>query len=55
MTANDRFDLDLQSWLEAEASTTAPVGLHDAAIELARKSHQRPAWLVGLRLSLIHI
>ena len=49
MIANDRFDRDLQSWLEAEARTTAPYGLHDAVIGRARGSRQRPRWVVALR------
>ena len=49
MTANDRFDRDLRSWLEADAPTRAPVGLHDAAIERAGRSRQRPGWFVAVR------
>ena len=48
MIANDRFERDLQAWLESEAST-APVGLHDAAIDRARGSRQRAGWLVAVR------
>lgn len=49
MTANDRFDLDLQDWLQTQAPTTAPASLHDTVIDRARSSRQRPSWLVGLR------
>jgi hypothetical protein len=49
MTANDRFDGQLQGWLQAEASTPAPANLHGSAIDRARRQRQRPGWLVGAR------
>lgn len=49
MTANDRFDLDLRDWLEAQAPAAAPTGLHEAVVDRAGRSRQRPSWLVGLR------
>jgi Tol biopolymer transport system component len=49
MTANDRFDRQLQDWLEAEVSTPAPVDLNEAIIGRARRSRQRPGWLVAVR------
>ena len=49
MTASDLFERDLQRWLAAEAETIGPGGLHDAVIDRARGSRQRPHWLVALR------
>jgi hypothetical protein len=50
MTAtNDRFDREVQLWLAAEAPSTAPRGLHEAAIGRARTSRQHPRWLLVLR------
>jgi hypothetical protein len=49
MTATDGFDRDLRAWLEAEASLTAPGGLHADVIRQARNARQRPAWLVSAR------
>lgn len=49
MTANDHFDRVLQGFLETAELVTAPAGLHDDVIERARRSRQRPGWLVGLR------
>lgn len=49
MTIDDRFDRDLEDWLEAAAPTRAPAGLHDASIDRVRGSRQRPAWLVAVR------
>lgn len=49
MTADDRFDRDLEGWLEAIVPTRAPAGLHNAAIDRVRGTRQRPAWLVALR------
>ena len=49
MNPNGTFDRDLERWLEAEAPSTEPVGLHDAVIEQARRSGQRPRWLVAAR------
>jgi WD40 repeat protein len=49
MTTNDRFDRDLERWLEAAAPPSAPAELHDAAIDRARRSRQRPGWLIAAR------
>ena len=49
MTANDRFDRDLEGWLAAEAPGAAPTGLHTAVLDRVRGSRQRPGWFVGLR------
>jgi Tol biopolymer transport system component len=49
MSAIDRFDRDLGSWLEADAPTIVPDGLHDAVIERARRTRQRPRWLAWVR------
>ena len=49
MTANDGFERDLQAWLAGMASPTAPAGLHDAVIDRARGSRQRPRWAVAVR------
>lgn len=40
---------ELEAWLAAEAPVTAPAGLHDAAMEQARRARQRPGWLVAMR------
>jgi Tol biopolymer transport system component len=45
---NDRFDLDLAAWLDAETEAMAPSWLHDSAIARAIRTPQRPGWLVGL-------
>lgn len=49
MTTNDRFDYDLERWLDAAAPPSGPASLHDAAIARARRSRQRPGWLVAAR------
>ncbi|MEO6207121.1 MAG: hypothetical protein ABIP77_04125 [Candidatus Limnocylindrales bacterium] len=49
MTANDPFDRVLRGFLESAAPITAPASLHDHVIERARRSTQRPGWLVGIR------
>ena len=49
MIPNDRFDIELRRWLRAEAPATSPTGLHEAVMERARRSRQRPRWLVVLR------
>ncbi|HEY6570491.1 MAG TPA: hypothetical protein VIZ22_09385, partial [Candidatus Limnocylindrales bacterium] len=49
MTSYDRFDRDLAVWLDAETALAAPAGLHAGAMEQARHTHQRPAWLVAVR------
>ena len=53
MTADDRFDRDLEGWLEAIVPTRAPAGLHNAAIDRVRGTRQRPAWLVALRANVL--
>ena len=45
---NDRFDLDLTSWIDSETETMAPSWLHDSAIARAMRTPQRPGWRVGL-------
>jgi Tol biopolymer transport system component len=45
---NDRFDLDLRSWLDSETETMVPGWLHDSAIARAMRTPQRPGWRVGL-------
>jgi hypothetical protein len=49
MNPNGTFERDLERWLEAEAPTTGPAGLHDSVIERARTMRQRPSWMVSLR------
>jgi hypothetical protein len=49
MNPNGTFDRDLERWLGAEAPMGAPAGLHEAIIDRARTTRQRPAWLVLLR------
>lgn len=49
MNPNGGFERTLESWLEAEALTAAPVGLHDSVVDRARRSRQRAGWLVAMR------
>jgi WD40-like Beta Propeller Repeat len=49
MTADVSFDRILQGWLEAEAPATTPIGLHERAIDRAKRARQRSRWLVVLR------
>lgn len=49
MTTDDRFDRQLEAWLQAEATATRSDDMHAGAIELARRSRQRPGWLVTAR------
>lgn len=53
MTADDRFDHSLMSWLESMAPASAPVDLHEGLIERARGRSQRPAWLAILRVDTL--
>jgi len=49
MNPTGTFERDLERWLEDEASTSAPVGLHEAIIERAGTIRQRPGWIASLR------
>lgn len=53
MTANDRFERELEGWLVAEAPRQAPLGLHDLVIDRARAARQRPPWLAALRIGTV--
>lgn len=48
MNPDETIERDLERWLHAEAPTISPVGLHEAIIERARITRQRPSWLVSL-------
>jgi hypothetical protein len=48
MNPNTSFERDLAHWLQAEAPTAAPVGLHDAVIHRARSRRQRPGWATSV-------
>jgi len=49
MNTSAAVDRLLEGWLQDSAPTTAPQGLHAAAIGAARGRRQRPAWLVAVR------
>jgi hypothetical protein len=49
MNPTATFERDLERWLEAEAPTNGPAGLHEAIIERAATMRQRPRWLAILR------
>ncbi len=48
MNPNAQFERDLEQWLQAEAPTSSPAGLHGAVIDRAVTLRQRPAWALWL-------
>jgi WD40-like Beta Propeller Repeat len=49
MNANGTFDRDLERWLASEATGMPPVDLHGDVMDRARRTRQRPGWLVAVR------
>ena len=49
MSQRDPFDTALAGWLEDEAAGMAPPDLHAGAMRAARRTGQRPTWLVAVR------
>ncbi len=49
MNPNTQFERDLEKWLQAEASASAPAGFHAAVMARARTMRQRPGWTTSLR------
>lgn len=48
MNPNAQFERDLEQWLQAEASASAPAGFHAAVMARARTMRQRPGWTTSL-------
>jgi len=53
MTALDRFDRELESWLVSESQGGVPAGLHEAVVDQARRTRPRPTWLATIRVTAL--